>query len=584
MTDRQASDHQTAEQQASGPAASERAAPEQQAPVPAPSEQAAPEQQPSGQAASGQVASGQLGSGRLGSGRLASEVEWRRLSPRMLIGHPILELIRAWPALVGLLVAGHSSGHGSVWSLGGLAIAIVFGILRWFTTTFRIGEDQVQLRRGLLNRRVLSVPRDRIRTVDATSNAMHRILGLTRLTIGTGRSERGSESLRLDGLTIAETANLRDELLHGRARQAAPAPAASASQAVGRPAAGPLETELAAVRPGWLRFGPFTMTGITAVLAAAGFGWRLVNEAGFDPQRFALVRGIAGRVTGVSPALAATEAVAVLAVAVALASTAGYVLMFWRFRLTRHSGGTLHVTRGLLTTRATTIEERRLRGVELTEPLLLRAVGGARCGAIVTGLKHGGPGAERGGAVLLPPAPRSEAIRVAGAVLGTGAPVRGGLTVHGPAARRRRFTRALAVAVAAVAVAVLLWRLDIVPAWVWQASLLLVPGAIALAADRYRALGHAITDRVLVTRLGSVRRRRAMIKCDGIIGWNVHRSFFQRRAGLATLVATTAAGRQGYRVQDVAHGPALRLADQATPGLLTPFLERRTPHEAARRA
>ncbi|HEY9523216.1 MAG TPA: PH domain-containing protein, partial [Thermopolyspora sp.] len=136
---------------------------------------------------------------------------WRRLSRRMLIGHPILELLRAWPALLGLLVAGHSSGNGPIWSLGGLAVTIGFGVTRWFTTRFRITEEQVQLRRGLMNRRVLSVPRDRVRNVDVTSNAMHRILGLTRVTIGTGRSDDDA-GLKLDGLTIAETARLREEL------------------------------------------------------------------------------------------------------------------------------------------------------------------------------------------------------------------------------------------------------------------------------------------------------------------------------------------------------------------------------------
>ncbi len=63
-----------------------------------------------------------------------------------------------------------------------------------------------------------------------------------------------------------------------------------------------------------------------------------------------------------------------------------------------------------------------------------------------------------------------------------------------------------------------------------------------------------------------------MLDCDGIIGWNLERSFFQRRAGLATLVATTAAGRQGYAVQDVPLETAVRLAEEAVPGLLTPFL------------
>ena len=47
----------------------------------------------------------------------------------------------------------------------------------------------------------------------------------------------------------------------------------------------------------------------------------------------------------------------------------------------------------------------------------------------------------------------------------------------------------------------------------------------------------------------------------------------QRRAGLATLVATTAAGHQRYEVQDVEVGEALRIVEAAVPGLLAPFLE-----------
>ena len=66
---------------------------------------------------------------------------------------------------------------------------------------------------------------------------------------------------------------------------------------------------------------------------------------------------------------------------------------------------------------------------------------------------------------------------------------------------------------------------------------------------------------------------------EGIIGWNVERSFFQRRAGLATLTATTAAGEQHYDVQDVEIGEALRVAEELLPGLAEPFLER--PAEAA---
>jgi putative membrane protein len=100
---------------------------------------------------------------------------------------------------------------------------------------------------------------------------------------------------------------------------------------------------------------------------------------------------------------------------------------------------------------------------------------------------------------------------------------------------------------------------------------LLLLGAL-LAHDRYRSLGHALVDRILVARAGSLIRRRSMLSCEGIIGWNLRQSFFQRRVGLATLVATTAAGRQQYAVQDVPLEEAVAVADRALPDLLAPFL------------
>jgi putative membrane protein len=229
------------------------------------------------------------------------------------------------------------------------------------------------------------------------------------------------------------------------------------------------------------------------------------------------------------------------------------------------------VTRGLISTRATTIEERRLRGVEISEPLLLRAARGARCIAIATGLRVG-RGAERGGSLLLPPAPLHEAQRVAAAVLHASEPVTVPLIRHGPRAHRRRYTRALVMWALLAVVLVVLAGLAQVPSWAWPASLLLLPLGAVLAYDRYRSLGHALAGRILVTRAGSLVRRRSMLACDGIIGWNLRQSFFQRRAGLATLVATTAAGRQRYAVLDIPLDEAVRLADRALPDLLAPLL------------
>jgi putative membrane protein len=511
--------------------------------------------------------------------------EWQRLSRRMLLVHPVQEIPRALPALIGVFVAGSNSGRGGLWALAGLAITIGLGLMRWFTTRYRVTADRVEVTQGLFRRRLLAVSRDRLRTVDVTSHALHRLLGLTRVTIGTGRSdrERGGD-VRLDGLTVEVAAALRDELLHRR-EAAAGAPAGEGATPGGEgaaPAAAPAgeaaapgeppATELARLDPRWIRYGPFTLSGVVAVGVVVGFAANFASEAHIDLREHSALRDVIDAIRD-TPVVVAVAAALVVAIAVvAIASTVGYLLAFWDFRLTRNPRGTLHVTRGLITTRATTIEERRLHGVEISEPLLLRAAGGARCIAIATGLRVG-RGAERGGSLLLPPAPLAEAERVAATIVATPEPLTCPLAAHGPRARRRRHTRALAGWALLVLVLLAAWALFDWPDWIWQAAIALVAPVLAVAEDRYRSLGHTFAGKRLVSRLGSLVRRRSVLAPEGIIGWNIERTFFQRRAGLATLTATTAAGHQHYDVLDVELGEALRFAEEVRPGLLAPFLE-----------
>jgi putative membrane protein len=503
----------------------------------------------------------------------ADPAMWRRLSTRMLLLYPIQELPRALPALFGLLVAGSSRGDGGRWGLLGVAFVIALGVVRWFTTTYRITPEQVQVRRGLLRRQVLTVPRDRLRTVDVTAHPLHRLLGLARVIIGTGRSDRDGEGgIKLDGLTAVDASRLREELLHRELPATAASPGPPAAAAASPPAeARAEEVELARLDPAWVRYGPFTLSGVLTLGLLAGALSQIVSEGHVDPGSIGASRSAIDQIASAPLWLAIVELVVAVMILVAVASTVGYVLAFWRFQLTRHSGGTLRVTRGLVTIRATTIEERRLRGVEISEPLLLRAVRGARCIAIATGLRVG-RGAEHGGTLLLPPAPRSEARRVAALVLRRSEPLTVELRAHGGAARRRRYTRALPLCAVTVAGFAALWLWAGLPAWAWLASTALLPAGALLAFDRYRGLGHAVAGDHLVCSTGSLVRRRNQLAREGIIGWNLHQSFFQRRAGLVTLTATTAAGRQSYPVQDVDTAEALRVAEAALPGLLTPFL------------
>ena len=338
----------------------------------------------------------------------------------------------------------------------------------------------------------------------------------------------------------------------------------------GRPQ--PAEQLLARLDLSWVRYAPFTLSGVVTALAILGLAWRIVNQANIQADRLSVVRSVSRHFSSTTPWLDAVQATVAALVFVTLLSVVGYLLAFWNYRLTRHPGGSLHVSRGLITARATSIAEHRLRGVELSQLLPLRAVGGARLLAVATGLRVG-RGAERGGTLLMPACPVEQARRVAAAVLNDAAlPIRPVLRRHAPAARRRRYLRSVAPAAALWLALFGWWLAGGLPGWLPTLGILLPALAVLLAEDRYAGLGHALAGRYLITRSGSLNRRQVLLQTDGIIGWNIRQSYFQRRAGLATLTATTAAGQQEYRVIDVAAEDALRLADAALPGLLTDFL------------
>ena len=157
-------------------------------------------------------------------------------------------------------------------------------------------------------------------------------------------------------------------------------------------------------------------------------------------------------------------------------------------------------------------------------------------------------------------------------MVGTPVPVTPRWSAHGAQARTRRYVRALVPGgVVALAVGGLVVALD------WPTWLLVPPRVVALAAlglghDRARALGHALVEGWLVARSGSLTRRRELLATDAVIGWNLQSTWFQRRAGLVTLVATTAGGRQSVRLLDVPEPDAVAVADAAVPGLVSQFL------------
>src|SRR5207248_2112499 len=172
-------------------------------------------------------------------------------------------------------------GHGEPWQWIGLvftAIAVFTGVSHVLTSRYRITESQVEWHTGLLLRKQRAIPRDRIRTVDVTSEPKHRLFSLAAARIGTGRHSHGKgpgkDELLLDAVTLAEAQRLRTILLHRKEVQT--------SENVGDVKVAPPETLIAVVDKRWLRYAPFTLSGLAVVGAVIGTIYHFAHELHAD--------------------------------------------------------------------------------------------------------------------------------------------------------------------------------------------------------------------------------------------------------------------------------------------------------------
>ena len=507
----------------------------------------------------------------------ADDEGWQRLDARMLLVGPVDAVKQfAIPVIVAVIGISSSRGEFSPISVFFLALPVIAGVLPWLTTRFRITETQFQLHKGLLNRKQLTAPLDRVRSVDLEASLLHRLLGLTKVKIGTGVDDTRIE---LNALSTVQADQLRHFLLarsHAVWPQTARnpgldvrfasnegAPDAAGGGTAPVVAAYDAPQLLATIDWSWLRFAPFSLSKLAIVAGAIGVLAQWGDALPFFDRRH--LDDAWNWALGFALWLVIVSALAGGLFVWLIISISGYVIQWWNLRLTRERG-TIRLTSGAFTTRSTSVEEAKVRGVEMIEPVLLRLVKGGELATLATGVGTGGV------TKVLPPCPREVCQQVGHAVLAADAALVEPLLAHGSMARRRCHTRhqrlTLAVTIAAVVAAY------VVPLPWWVPVLVAVAFGlfgVLLASMEYRHLGHLLTDHHLVAGSGSLTRRRKVLQPDGVIGWVISQSFFQRRVGLATLIATTAAGDERLDVRDLPLDWAVALAHRVTPDAVVAF-------------
>ncbi len=138
--------------------------------------------------------------------------EFKRQHPIAAITR-VLELIRQnFITILILLFIGSSNTEGYFLYFlgGGLAIALIGGVFGWWVFKYRVYEDELQIRKGIVVKNKLYMSKDRIQVIDITEGLLQRMFGLVKVEVKTAGG--GTESATISAISREDAEALRNEL------------------------------------------------------------------------------------------------------------------------------------------------------------------------------------------------------------------------------------------------------------------------------------------------------------------------------------------------------------------------------------
>ena len=147
--------------------------------------------------------------------RLDIQTDWNRVSPKyvvvVLVGSFVGGVVAAAIALFCWLVLQWSWAWIALIVIGVVTVVqLIIAGRRARAIGYRLRDDDLLMRRGIMFQRFVSVPYGRMQLVDVTRGPVARMLGLADLKFVTAAASSGIE---IPGLPEDDAATLRDRLV-----------------------------------------------------------------------------------------------------------------------------------------------------------------------------------------------------------------------------------------------------------------------------------------------------------------------------------------------------------------------------------
>ena len=138
--------------------------------------------------------------------------EFKRQHPVAAISKVLTSIKQNFVTIVILLFIGTSNteGYFLYFLFGGIALTLISGVFSWWMFKYRVYEDELQIRKGVLVKSSMYMSKDRIQVIDITEGVLQRMFGLVQLEVKTAGG--GTESATISAISRDEAEAMRTEL------------------------------------------------------------------------------------------------------------------------------------------------------------------------------------------------------------------------------------------------------------------------------------------------------------------------------------------------------------------------------------
>lgn len=474
---------------------------------------------------------------------IATKPTW--LHPTSLIFDPISH-IRQFivPAIIGLVGAVNGDNFGIYIGVIVSCIAMLSSAFRYFTLRYKIADGELIVKKGLLFRRVRTVPINRIQNMDLLQNPLHRLFKVAEVRIETASGTEPEAVLRV--LSLKKFDELQQQVFK---KDRSPTPANEAIESsvpTMDESVVPEPTALVHIPSTWLvKAGLASNRGLILLGIAIGALSQFRLEANIDPDQFkALLPTVDGSLEN---SLKLVGFVIGILILLRILGVIWYWQRFHNYEL-KSDGEDFRISCGFFTKITATVPRHRIQFISIHRPLLLRWMGMASI-RIETAGGGGNSGQDQSNSRrwFVPVLPEERVIPLIDQL-------RSGLNLQTTELDWQPLSEKAGRRMMRLAI---IWSLiftgigaAFAPPWGWLAGVGALPILILWAAKKSKSMKYARTSQAMVYRSGILNHKTSLTFWDKVQTVSVTQSPFDRRWYMGTLhIDTAAAGPAEHSIR-----------------------------------